>query len=276
MSTDAGHGQLRRLLGLRWRMLREPKQRRRVAIAFALLPLFIVAAVIVGQLAPDESGSTSPCWPRPPSRFFALAVISPASSAGGSELFPTDQLVAYPVRDRTVFGSTLLLAPANLAWITTFLLLIGVTSYVSALGPLVVFSLLTAVVFAAAATLTGQAIAWWLEGVRQRREGRWALRVVGGVLVLVGVTLQLTHHLTSLLDRAADPWVAISAVKGSQGLWWPLGDRFSSAWSRPACWPSTWARAAAAGPRARSATAASSPSRGRFADGRPPARTCWR
>ena len=37
MSADAGHGQLRLLLGMRWQMLREPKQRRRVAIAFALL-----------------------------------------------------------------------------------------------------------------------------------------------------------------------------------------------------------------------------------------------
>ena len=149
-------------------------------------------------------------------------MISPASSAGGSELFPADQLVAYPVRDRTVFASTVLLAPANLAWITSFLLLIGVTSYTSALGPMVGFALLTAVVYAAAATLTGQAIAWWLEGVRQRRAGRWTVRVVGGVFVLVGVTLQLTHHLTNLLDQLPTQWVAISAVKGSQGIWWPL------------------------------------------------------
>ena len=84
------------------------------------------------------------------------------------------------------------------------------------------FALLTAVVYAAAATLTGQAIAWWLEGVRQRRAGRWTVRFVGAGFVLVGVTLQLTHHLTNLLDQLPTKWVAISAVKGSQGLWWPL------------------------------------------------------
>ena len=87
MSADAGHGQLRLLLGMRWRMLREPKQRRRVAIAFALLPLLIVAAVIVGQLAPDEFRfNFALLAPTVYASFFALTVISPASSAGGSEL----------------------------------------------------------------------------------------------------------------------------------------------------------------------------------------------
>jgi hypothetical protein len=223
MSADAGHGQLRLLLGMRWQMLREPKQRRRVAIAFSLLPLLIAAAIVGGQLAPDDFRfNFALLAPTVYASFFALTVISPASSAGGSELFPADQLVAYPVRDRTVFASTVLLAPANLAWLTSFLLLIAVTSYTSALGPMVGFALLTAVVYAAAATLTGQAIAWWLEGVRQRRAGRWTVRLAGGVFILVGLTLQLTHRLTNLLDQLPTKWVAISAVKGSQALWWPL------------------------------------------------------
>jgi hypothetical protein len=203
-------------------MLREPKQRRRVVGAFAMLPVLVVAAVIGGQLAPDSFRfNFALLAPTVYASFFALTVISPASSAGGSELFPSDQLVAYPVRDRTVFASTVLLAPANLAWITTFLLLLGVTSYVSAAGPMVAFALLTAIVYALAATLIGQAIAWWLEGLRQRRSGRWVVRVLGLALGLVVVSLQLTGHLTDLLDRLPTQQVAISAIKGSQGVWWP-------------------------------------------------------
>jgi hypothetical protein len=97
-----------------------------------------------------------------------------------------------------------------------------VTSYVSAVGPMVGFALLTAVVYAVATTLVGQAIAWWLEGVRQRRAGRWTVRAVAAAFVLVGVILHLTHRLTDLLDKLPTQWVAISAVKGSQGIWWPL------------------------------------------------------
>ena len=81
MSADAGHGQLRLLLGMRWRMLREPKQRRRVGIAFALLPLLIVAAIIGGQLAPDEFRfNFALLAPTVYASFFALTVISLSSN----------------------------------------------------------------------------------------------------------------------------------------------------------------------------------------------------
>ena len=142
VTADGGGGQLRALLSLRWRMLRSaaPAQGG-LPGAVLLLPLLAVVAVVAGQLAPDDPDirfNFALLAPTTFAAFFVLAVVSPASSAGGSELFPSDQLVAYPVRDRTVFGSTLLLAPANLAWMTNFLLLLGVTSYVAAPGPFVV------------------------------------------------------------------------------------------------------------------------------------------
>ncbi|HET9944779.1 MAG TPA: hypothetical protein VFR56_03945, partial [Actinomycetes bacterium] len=106
VTAEGGGGQLRALLSLRWRMLRTPRQRRALVAALLLLPVLAVAAVLVGQLAPENLRlNFATIAPTVFASFFALAVISPASSAGGSELFPSDQLVAYPVRDRTVFRS---------------------------------------------------------------------------------------------------------------------------------------------------------------------------
>ena len=226
MSRPADASQLRLLLQLRWTMLREGRQRRRVVLAVALLPLLAVGAVIAGQLAPrDFQFNFALLAPTVFASFFALAVISPASSAGGTELFPSDQLVAYPIRARTVFASTVLLAPANLAWMINLLLLLGVTSYVSGSGPRIAFALLTALVYALAMTMVGQALAWWLEGVRQRKAGRWLVRGLAAVGVLTLVLLQVTHHLTDLLDRLPTKSIAVSAIKGAQGRWmgwWPV------------------------------------------------------
>lgn len=220
-STAGGaDGHLGALLRLRWTMLRTTRQRRVVALSLALLPLLAVAAVVVGQLAPADPNirfNFALLAPTTFASFFALAVISPASSAGGTELFPGDQLVAYPVRDRTVFGSTLLLAPANLAWIVHFVVLLAVTSYVAAPGPLVALSILTTVTYAAAMTVVGQATAWWLEGVRQQRAGRWSLRIIAASMVISLAVLHLSGGLTSLLNALPTRRVAISAVQGSEG-----------------------------------------------------------
>ena len=223
-TTGDGDGQLGALVRLRWTMLRTPRQRRWVAFALTLVPTLAVVAVAAGQLAPADQDirfNFALLAPTAFATFFALTVISPASSAGGSELFPGDQLVAYPVRDRTVFGSTLLLAPANLAWVTHFLVLLAVASYIAAPGPLVSLALLTTVVYAAAMTVVGQAMAWWLEGVRQRREGRWSLRIVAAGLVTSLVILQVSGNLAVLLNKLPTQRIAISAVQGSEGALGP-------------------------------------------------------
>jgi hypothetical protein len=229
-TTAGGGGQLRALLSLRWHMLRSARQRKAAFLAFLLLPLLAMVAIVVGQLAPDDPDirfNFALLAPTTFAAFFALAVISPASSAGGSELFPSDQLVAFPVRDRTVFGSTLLLAPANLAWMTNFLLLLGVTSYVAAPGPLVALALMTTIVYAAAMTVVGQAVAWWLEGARQSRDGRWSLRIIAASLALSLAIVQVTGNLTVLLNDLPTQRIAFSAVQGSEAasLPWQEGLR---------------------------------------------------
>jgi hypothetical protein len=218
VTADGGSGQLRALLALRWRMLRSPRQRRALVAVLSLLPFLAVGAVIGGQLAPENLRlNFATIAPTVFASFFALAVISPASSAGGSELFPSDQLTAYPINDRTVFRSTVLLAPANLAWMTSFLALLGITSYAADRGPLVALSAITVMTYAVTATLVGQALAWLLEGVRQRQPGRWAIRGVAALLALAGLTIQLTGNLTDALDKLPTTRIALSANFGAQG-----------------------------------------------------------
>jgi hypothetical protein len=212
--------QLVPLLQLRWAMQRQRRQRVAVVVVLGAIAVVAMGAIVVGQVAPDDSDirfNFALLAPTVFASFFALTVISPASSAGGSELFPSDQLVAYPIKPRTVFASTLLLAPANLAWLTHFLVLLAVTSYVAAPGPLVVLALVTAVVYAVAMTIVGQATAWWLEGVRQQKGGRWALRILAASLVTTLVVLQMSDRLTVLLNHLPTRGIAISAVQGSEG-----------------------------------------------------------
>lgn len=221
-SRAAEPSQLRLLLGMRWRMMRMPKQRRRFGYALALVPLLSIVAVTAGMIAAlvasDEVRfNFALLAPTAFASFAVLAVLSPATSAGGSELFPSDQLVAYPISERTVFRSTLILAPANLAWVTHFVVLLGITAFVAAPGGLVVLALVTATAYAISITVVGQAMGWWLEGIRQHRAGRWSLRAFGAVSVVAVAAVHLSGNTTELLNRLPTQRIAISAVQGSEG-----------------------------------------------------------
>ena len=224
-SVAAEGGQLRALLSLRWRMLRTPRQRRALVAALLMLPVLAVAAVLVGQLAPENLRlNFATIAPTVFASFFALAVISPASSAGGSELFPSDQLAAYPVRDRTVFRSTVLLAPANLAWMTSFLALLG--HHGVRRRPR-----------AARRAFRGDGARLLPVRDDPRPGSRLVLRgsaaAAGGtggcadgaaVLVSIALAIQLSGNLTDFLDRLPTTRIALSANFGAQGRYVSVGD----------------------------------------------------
>ena len=55
-----------------------------------------------------------------------LAVLAPLAAGGGNELFPADQLAAYPVsRAHASTAASLVLTPLNLAWTTQLVALLG-------------------------------------------------------------------------------------------------------------------------------------------------------
>ena len=103
------------------------------------------------------------------------------AAGGGNELFPPEQLVAFPIRPGTSFFESLLVAPLNLAWMSQFVLLFGITSFVTGAHPGLGLALVTTLVYVAMVTTAGQLVAWLLIGVRQSESGRRAIWVaIGG------------------------------------------------------------------------------------------------
>ncbi len=99
------------------------------------LPVLCLVAVGVGAGSPSGAqSSTSRLWRRRrTSRWLCSRSLAPLAAGGGNELFPTDQLSAYPITARTQYLASLALTPLNLAWTTQLVALIGLTAYVS--GP---------------------------------------------------------------------------------------------------------------------------------------------
>jgi hypothetical protein len=130
MTTVEMRGQLAPLLALRWTMVRSgPARWGFAALASAVLTLSALA-VAAGQLAPRQRAVDVLLLA--PSVFLAVAVvalIAPLVAGGGNELFPEEQLVAFPVTPRTSYAVSLALSPLNVAWTTQLIGLFGVTSY---------------------------------------------------------------------------------------------------------------------------------------------------
>src|SRR3954467_9198688 len=153
-------GQLRALVALRWQMIRSRQVRRGLLLLGASLPLLGVAGVTAGQVARD-AGLAFNILLLTPSLFLGFAVLTvlaPLSNGGGAELFPEDQLIAYPIRPATVYFGSLASAPLNLAWATQVVALVTATSFGSDRTRLAFLGQLTALAYVAFTTTLGQTI----------------------------------------------------------------------------------------------------------------------
>ncbi|MGB8652721.1 MAG: hypothetical protein WCD35_18890, partial [Mycobacteriales bacterium] len=212
-------GQLRALVGLRWQMVRSPRVRVGLLLLALALPLLVVLAGTAGQVARSASLSFNVLLLSPTLflGFAVLAVVAPLSSGGGNELFPPEQLVAFPVRPATTYLASLLSAPLNLAWATQVVSLAAATSFIADRGPLVLLSLTTTLAYIALATTAGQAIGWWVVGARQSALGRHLTTGLGIAVLVTAVGVVAAGRTVSLLDRSPTTAVTIAAVQGSQG-----------------------------------------------------------
>ena len=128
--------QLPALVRLRWQMVRAERVRVGLLVLAACVPGLLCAAVIAGQLAPrSRSFDVTVLGPTAFLGFAVLSLVAPLAAGGGNELFPPEQLVAYPIRPATHFFESLLVAPLNLAWMSQFVLLFGMTSFVTGPAP---------------------------------------------------------------------------------------------------------------------------------------------
>lgn len=172
--------QLRALAALRWQMMRGNSAR----LALCAAPLIVLwwawlAVQTASSVTEPALVAATELAPAAFLGFAVLAVIAPLTAGGGIEMVPSSQLVAFPVRPRTMFLGGLLLAPANLVWVVQLLVLAAETSYLTIDGNLLTGGL-TAVSFVICLTVVGQAIAWAVVGLRQTLVGR---RVVAGLIV---------------------------------------------------------------------------------------------
>jgi hypothetical protein len=211
-------GQVRPLVGLRWRMVRSNRARRGFLALASVVPVLCLVAAVVGATAPRSRNFDVLLLA--PSAYLAVALLTlaaPLIAGGGQELFPPGQLDPYPVTARTHYLASLMLTPLNLAWTTQLVALVGLTTFVSDTGPGLGLSVLTCLVFVAAVTLLGQAFAWFVMGIRARAWGRRLTSVMAAVLVVAAALTALTGHISTVLDHAPTTWVVLGAVDGAAG-----------------------------------------------------------
>ena len=212
-------GQLRALVGLRWQMVRDRRVRAGLLVLAAGLPVLLVLAALGGQVLSGRRLAFDLLLLAPSLflGFALLAIVSPLGAGGGAELFPEEQLVAFPLRPRTTFTASLLVAPLNLAWTTQVIALIGVTGASAERSPLVLLSLVTAGAYVAMVTVLGQAVAWGVVGVRQTRGGRQVTWAMLAVLVVAAAVVVRAGWFVDILDSSPTSSVVIASRQVSQG-----------------------------------------------------------
>ncbi len=216
--------QLRALVALRWRMIRSPKTRRGLLALAALVPVVILLGVVGAQVAPDAARfDAAVAAPTVYLGFAFLSVVSPLTAGGGNELYPAEQLVAYPIRAETQFLTGLAVMPINLAWISQLAILAAGTSFALLPRKAAFLAIPTLLAYVLLVTALGQAGSWAVAGLRQTRTGRRAT-TVAGLLALAGlIALVRAGFADNALDASPTVRVVVAMVavteRQAYGLW---------------------------------------------------------
>ena len=235
MSTALSWTELRRsrqdlasLLAFR-RSSISPRSRRRLRVVLTVVLALTVAAVVApaylgGEFPRERSGQVLALLPSACLAFLVLAIVTAVAAAGGREVIPREQAVAFPVSTTTDHLGALLMAPLNIAWIMQAWMLLGMTSY--ALGPEHLWAYeLPLLAWILTATAIAQAVGWMAEGVRRGRHGIAIFRTAVILLAAGMVVLVVTHRLTSLLDSSPTARILLLVLDPQGGRWgdWVLG-----------------------------------------------------
>jgi bacteriorhodopsin len=238
VTTSATAGQVRPLIDLRVKMAHRTRTRWWSVAGAVAVSLLLVAAVVAGRNVPDDRLIDFVLIT--PTLFLAFTVVTlfaPLAAGGGAQLYPSDHLIAFPVRPRTVFASSLLLAPLNLAWSVQVLILLAAAALLSVSGWQLALALTTVVVFIGLTTVAGQAIAWWIVGLRTRRVGRWTTWAAGAAGALAVLAVIRFGWTTAVLDQAPTRGV-VNTVVASAGDYsgWAIGTAVMAAAIPVAFW----------------------------------------
>ena len=214
--------QLRALLHLRWQMVRSPSVRLALVSApFVVAALMAAALTSADDLRPEVFDAAVSAAAAAYLGFGLLAVIAPLTAGGGAEVVPADQLVAYPTRPATQFLASMTLAPLNLVWVLQLLVLTAETAYLTYRGGSLVRGGATTLAFVLACSAAGQAIAWFVVGLRQTRRGRLVVRGMLASAVVAAVVAGRSGYADDLLDLSPAPLVvdAVGSPTADAGWW---------------------------------------------------------
>ena len=191
----------------------------------AIVLLLTVAAAVgpayLGGAQPREhSGAVLALLPSLCLGFLVLALFNAVAAAGGREVIPREQAIAFPVSTTTDHLGALLLAPLNIAWIAQAWTLLGATSY--ALGP--DGSGPTRSRSCSGSWPPPRWRRWWAGSPRAYGAASTAssiFRVVVVVLSAVAVALVVTGNLTQRCSTGARPQLLVLTFDAQAGRWLP-------------------------------------------------------
>ncbi|HVF03623.1 MAG TPA: hypothetical protein VNA20_02165 [Frankiaceae bacterium] len=216
----SGSQQLRALVALRWRMVRSPAARAGLLALASLIPLAVLLGVAGAQLAPESARlDAAVAAPTIYLGFFVLSIVSPLTAGGGNELYPQEQLVAYPITPATHFLTGLAVLPINLAWVSQLVVLTAATSFFLPRRPAAFLAVPTVLAYVVLAAAAGQLGSWLVAGVRQTRNGRAALWALAGGTVVTFLALVKTGGLDEVVDATPTVEVVVAAGSGAQRDW---------------------------------------------------------
>jgi hypothetical protein len=199
-------------------MVRSRRARRGFLALASTVPALLLIAVLVGVLSPRErSLDVLLLAPTAYLSVALLAVLAPLVAGGGNDLFPPEQLSAYPVTSKTQYLASLALTPLNLAWTTQVVGLVGFTAYFTPRSWWMPLSLGLCLLYVALVTVAGQAIAWLVVGLQQHRSGRRATWSLAVVLAAAVAGVVAVGDLGGVLDSAPTTLVVIAALNSSAG-----------------------------------------------------------
>ncbi|MFV0459495.1 MAG: hypothetical protein ACK5MT_12095 [Actinomycetales bacterium] len=226
-------GQVLDLLLLRWSMLGTPAKigaAMAVAVSLAAWPAsFALGAAVEPQVRDYHVDELLP------GSYVVLCiglVVASLASSGGREIFPRQQLTAYPVSPAAEHLGALALTGANLAWWIQALGLMFTTGTATAAqlrvspnpGDFQIAALVAAgVTLAWILTCTGlaQGLAWSAELLRSLRGGVWLLRLLFVAVAFVAIRSANATTLTRLLDWRAPRVLTDAALAACDGVLGP-------------------------------------------------------
>lgn len=208
-----GWEQLRALVALRWTMVRSRAARRGLLALAACVPLAVAGGAIAARVTPESLRfDASLVTPTIYLGFAVLSAVSPLTAGGGNELYPAEQLVAYPIRASTHFLTGLAVMPINLAWVSQLVILTAATSFVLNTSWAALLAIPTMLAYVVLATALGQLGSWTVAGLRQTRRGRRAVWAAAGAVAAAVAVVARSGNATNVLDASPTVDVVVAIV----------------------------------------------------------------